>query len=321
MAEARNAANEADHQLGEGFAARVLEPSPPAVVDEYFADDPTRRTVAGAVHVGPVLSDKTWEAEVIERPDIADWARQRWLIPSRLAAVPAGLSEQREALHRLATYVVAPARHQVTKKFGLRWTKGGFGTPFFGNDKQVRVEGTSLVVQEASEVKSTEITTLAAAAEFIGSQIDEQVAAEHDSPPVGDINTDLGITADVVDFLDRWWGLGTAALEQVRAEESSIDPSRVQLWPGHFDPAIEVGDEDRRSSYGASPGDADSAEPYLYISVWWPDKLNLDRSDDYWNASGFVGARLQYEELAEASNPVERAVSFFREGRKRLIEA
>lgn len=238
-----------------------------------------------------------------------------------LPAVPADLVRQRIALHRLATYVIGPARHAVTGRFGLRSTPGGFGTPVFGDERRVRVERDQLVVEGADGERRTAITTLSAAAAFIGSEVDTEIAAEHDSPPPGDLDEPLDVTAGVVDFLASWWALGTAALETVRADDASVDASEVQLWPGHFDPAIEVGDEDRRGSYGASPGDDGSDEPYLYLSVWWPDRLVLDSDDAFWNAKGFTGAVLRYAELAESDDPVATAAEFFRAGRDRLVAA
>lgn len=317
----RDASAEANEVLGEGFGGRVLEPSPPAIVDgEFFADDPVHSPVGGERVVAPVGGELAWSQVVAVRPEIEAWAAHRWLTPGRrLGSIPDGFVTGRTGLHRLAIYVIAPARHRVTGKFGLRWTLGGFGTPFFGSDRQIRVEGDRLVVQEDREANATSITSLSAAARFLDEEIDGETAAEHDSPPVGDIEADLGVRREVVEFLDAWWGMGTAALERLRADEVSVDPSRVQMWPGHFDPAIEVGDEDRRASYGASPGDATSDEPYLYVSVWWPDRLRLDADDTFWNADGYVGARLGYHELTAAEDPVSVAAEFWRAGRDRLI--
>lgn len=244
--------------------------------------------------------------------------------PSMLpTSLPAGFAAQREALHRLATYVVAPARHRATERFGLRWHPGGFATPPFpgtsGEDSQIRVNGTTLEFQQGWEVSTAAVTTLQAAADFLGGPVDAETAAEHDSPPVGDPDADLGVTADVVSFLDQWWGLGTAALEVVRADDTSVDPSEVQLWPGHFDTAIEVGDEDRRASFGASPGDHNTPEPYLYVSAWWPDRLDIASDNPFWNADGYTGALLPVSELLGVEDPLTTAVAFFRKGRDELI--
>ena len=322
VAATRHPAAEARAKAGDGYGARVLEPSPPAVHDgNYFADDPVNDGVGGSPIVSPVGGDLTWDELVHQRNDesLAAWAAERWLVGGRsLPPIPERLVEVRVDLHRLASYVVAPARHQANGKFGLRWTLGGFGTPFFGDDVQVRVEGDRLVVQRDGRAVAAPITTLEAAAQLIGSSIDPEVAAEHDSPPIGDTSAPLAVAAEVVSFLDAWWGVGTAALEQVRADEASIEPSRVQLWPGHFDPAIEIGDEDRRASYGASPGDGSSEEPYLYAAMWWPDRLAIPNDHELRNAAGFTGARLPYRELAAADDPRAAATEFFRRARDQI---
>ncbi len=321
----RHAAAEADAALGDGHTARVLEPSPPAVLDDgFFADDPTRRNGVGTLVGGP--DGTPWADALAARDDLTGWAMARHLIGAPLPAPPANLVAERRALHRLATYVVAPARHQANGKFGLRWTLGGFGTPFFRRDGsdadvQIRVEGTDLVLQTGDTAERTGISTLAEAARFLGSTIDAETAAEGDSPPLGDVDAALEVSADTVAFLDRWWGTVTAALEQLRADDASIDPSRVQLWPGHFDPAIEAGDENRRASIGGSPGDDSSDEPYLYVSAWWPDRLTIDNSDGFWNAEGYTGALLPLSELAGANDPIAAALEFFRKGRDRLAVA
>lgn len=238
-----------------------------------------------------------------------------------LLPLPSALPEQRDALHRLATYVIAPARYQQTERFGLRATEGGFGTPPFGEPAtQVRVAGARLVVEHQGQTRTAAITTLQAAADFIGSEVDLATAAEHDSPPPGALDEELAVAPEAVDALAAWWALGTEALEQVRADESSVDASIVQLWPGHFDTAIEVGDENRRASYGASPGDAGSDDPYLYVSVWWPDRLSIS-GNHYWNAEGFIGARMTYQEVVQSDDPVAAATDFFRRGRDLLAAA
>ena len=104
--------------------------------------------------------------------------------------------------------------------------------------------------------------------------------------------------------------MGFAALESVRSDPATVDPSRPQLWPGHFDPAIEIGDENHRGSYGASPGDDAIPEPYLYVSVWWPDRIDIDPTDAVWNAPSFTGAILKLSDFG-AGDPVERAAAFY----------
>jgi len=305
----RNAREEAARATGKDVG--VLEPSPPTVSEEpFFADDP----VAGE----PGFSWATWVGADSDR---GDWAATRWVAgPRRLPATPdAGtLITTRRSLHRLAAYVIAPVRHAANGKFGLRWTLGGFGTPFFGADRQIRVEDDTLIDQLGDTVRSAPITSLAAAAEFLETTIDPETAAEHDSPRVGDVAEPLAIDAAAASFLGNWYGMGFAALEVLRADPASIDPSRPQLWPGHFDPAIEEGDEDHRTSYGASPGDDGIAEPYLYAGVWWADRLGLDGDDRdpvEWNAPTFVGRILKLADFPSDADPVDVAVDFFTSAR------
>src|ERR1044072_5774692 len=85
---------------------------------------------------------------------------------AQLEALPDHYVETREALRRLAVYVLSPARKAVTGRIGLQSTPGGFGTPKFGADEQLRVEGVSLVRQRGDDIKTIGITSLAAAAAF-----------------------------------------------------------------------------------------------------------------------------------------------------------
>jgi len=339
----RDARLEAQELLGQdGGSARVLEPSPPTVSDgAYQADDPVDRSAAqgdgssrlvlptGLVDAGrnpsEIIDWDTWlagRAAAGTDTEHDGWLAERWLggrrrLPDRPS--PSTLVETRLALHRLAAYVIAPARHQANGKFGLRWTLGGFGTPFFGDDRQVRVDGALLVDQQGGEVRTTAIGSLDEAARFLDSDVDTETAAEHDSPDIGDPTEQLAVDADAADFLGNWFGMAFAALEAVRSDDESIDPSRPQLWPGHFDPAIEVGSENTRASYGASPGDQGSDEPYLYVSLWWPDRLDsIDPGDPYWNSSGFTGRILKLSDFPSDTDPAVVAAEFWRETRNRV---
>ncbi|MGH1488031.1 MAG: hypothetical protein ACRBK7_01335 [Acidimicrobiales bacterium] len=324
---ARNPRAEAQVLAGDGFAARVLEPSPPAILDDnFFADDPVSvdDLQSGATAVLPtgVAGKLDWDRWLADHPEHASWAAERWLGgPRSLPTPPAGLTATRIDLHRLAAYVIAPARHAANGKFGLRWTLGGFGTPLFASDegdRQVRVEGTNLVDQRGDSVSVAPITTLAAAEEFLGSTISSDAGAEPDSPEIGDVNAALTVDPAAADFLGQWFGMAFAALESVRSDPASVDPSRVQLWPGHFDPAIEVGDEDHRASYGASPGDPGIDEPYLYVSIWWPDRVGASSEDPAWNAPSFTGAILKLSDFPEGVDPVTAAADFWTTTRDRL---
>ena len=138
--------------------------------------------------------------------------------------MPASFPETRIALHKIAEAVVAPAR-MPENEIALRYTRGGFGTPFFeqyGAECQVRVEHGELVRQRGNE--------------------------ETREPLPG---VDIAAATALGDF----YGLACSVLEQLRADEPEGDPSVVQLWPEHFDLAIELGSESagQRSNFGASP--------------------------------------------------------------------
>lgn len=310
---ARDARAEARAMVGAGLDARVLEPSPPAVAAEPFADDPTDREGAADNVVMPAgLGSPDWNDWLADHPEQQAWVAARWLGGHRrLGAAPPSLASTRVALHRLAAYVIAPLRYAHNGRFGLRFTLGGFGTPFFGDDRQIRVVGDRLVDQRGDQSRVSPITTLAAAAEFLETEIDPETAVEHDSPPLGDVLAPLGVDLDAAAFLGDWFGMAFAALERLRHDADSTDPSRPQLWPGHFDPAIEAGDEDHRASYGASPGDAGIGEPYLYVSLWWPDRIGVDPSDPVWDAPGFTGAVLRLSDFP-TGDPVDVAADFYR---------
>ena len=303
-----NARDEAYERLGGRYEVRVLEPSPPAVSEPpWFADDPTARgdVPPGRRLVSPVATgDLRWAELVAEDPELAAWCAERWLGPYRwLGPVPAGLVSTRAALHRLAEQIVSPARRHMNGKIGLRYTRGGFGTPFFGDDVQVRVAGTELVVQQGPRERRSPITSLAAAADVIGrGALPDDV--ELDEQP-------LQIDSTAATFLGDWSGFAATVLEQLRSEaDAALEPSRVQLWPEHFDMAVELGSEHAgtRAAYGLSPGDEQHPEPYLYVAPWVAPPAG-----ELWQATGFTGAELPYAALLEAESQREMALGFLRD--------
>ncbi|HEX6300332.1 MAG TPA: hypothetical protein VF148_07710 [Acidimicrobiia bacterium] len=97
----------------------------------------------------------TWSELASDDPAIREFVADKWLDGRRgLRALPAGYDTTRRALHQLAFFAVAPARHAATGKLGLRYTRRGFGTPFFGSDHQIRVESGELVYQRGHDVDS-----------------------------------------------------------------------------------------------------------------------------------------------------------------------
>jgi hypothetical protein len=113
--------------------------------------------------------------------------------------------------------------------------------------------------------------------------------------------------------LGEWFEFGFEILERLRGEaEGSDEVSEVQLWPEHFDAAIEMGSEAKglRASYGASPGDEGHLEPYLYVSAWG----EIDKENPYWNDRHFNGASLPFVTLIEAEDQERVALGFLMEG-------
>lgn len=318
---ARDPRDEAQRLVAGRFDARVLEPSPPAVDDgEWFADDPT--DPAGADHpvVGPTpAADLPWSRWVRDYPEQAGWAADRWLgAYRRLGPPPPTLPETRVALHRLAVYVLSPARRRRNGKIALRWTLGGFGTPFFGADEQVRVAGTQLIRQIGDGAAAAPITSLNAAAAFVlDGPPDLEWAATFDVPQAGDLDEPLPVDPAAARWLGDWYGFAHSVLEELRSDAASVSASRVQLWVEHFDCAFEClpEQEGRRAGFGMSPGDAVIPEPYLYVVPWAFDRVP---ASDLWNATGFRGAAVRFREIAEASDQRAAALAFFRERRALL---
>jgi hypothetical protein len=292
----------------------VLEPSPPALDQPpWFADDPVaaerddgdeadKRRLVSPVSTGDLL----WDELAAEDEQLAAWCGERWLgACRRLAPAGPGLAGTRTSLQALAEHVVSAARRRANGKIGLRFTRGGFGTPFFGEDTQVRVAGDVLIVQSGDRVRSDRPGTLGAAAELVGVDLEG-----------GELQAARALDVDMASaqLLGDWFGFAASALEQLRAEHRRpADSGRVQLWPEHFDMAVDLGAPAVRATYGCSPGDDRHPEPYLYVLPHGETP-----GGDLWRASGFSGAELPYATLLEASEQRDSALAFFRVRRDAL---
>jgi hypothetical protein len=108
--------------------------------------------------------------------------------------------------------------------------------------------------------------------------------------------------------LADWFAFGTVALATLLDSRPGLDPAPIRLWPEHFDVATELGDEagGARANYGASPGDEDHPEPYLYVGPW-----DQSVSGPLWDARGFTGAELAYADLLAADDQLATATGFF----------
>lgn len=234
-----------------------------------------------------------------------------------LKPLPPTYAATRAELQRVATHVIARRRFVRCGKFGLRATPGGFGAPACGPDfETLRIAGTDLVRETTDSAAATRIlrltgASLADAAELAGVDLGEPFETGHDTPPVGDQAARLDIDGAAAAALAEWFRFGWEVLDAVVGElGSEATPSVLQLWPEHFDAGVDVAaTPERRVNLGASPGDAYSAQPYLYVGPW-----DAERPGDpaYWNAP--FGAVLTYDHLRAVEDPAAEAAAFLLRG-------
>ncbi len=228
----------------------------------------------------------------------------------RISPLPDDFQFTRDQLHQIAYFAVAPARYVAEGRMGLRAAPGGFGTPEF-QGRVARVEGDLLVHEQDGNIATQQISSIRAAAEFFG--IEYQVDWFPDfKDPLAPMDPDRALQVRETPSLalGDWFGFGFEVLEAARGfAGEGDDVSEAQLWPEHFDPAIEMGKEaeGRRASYGASAGDSGHLEPYLYVSAW----SEIDKATPFWNDRHFNGASLPYSELLDADDPKRVALDFF----------
>jgi hypothetical protein len=218
----------------------------------------------------------------------------------------------REALHRVAEELVAPSR-KPHNEIALTVTPGGFGTPpfpFDGATVTVRADGDELVLDRDGQQTRRPLISIADGAALLGADL------LPDGLP--DDTAALGIDPIAAERLADFYAFAAQALEAFRGGlPESADPSPIILWPEHFDVAFEAGSEEagERANYGASPGDTDHPEPYLYVGPW-----SARVEGELWNATGFPGAELSFAELLAADDPAAAALEFF-ESRARALAA
>lgn len=223
------------------------------------------------------------------------------------------LSAARRTLQRVAAHVLGRRRHQVSGRFGLRATPGGFGTPAFGDGPEVvRVSGTTLVREVGGEASHLPIvgSSLRSLAAFAGTDVSMPFSVGDDGPATGDADAPLALDPQDSAALAEWFALGWRVLDTVISQLApGAGATTVQLWPEHFDAGTTVVlPSGTRVNLGASPGDDASAEPYLYVGPWSPERPG-DAS--FWNAP--FGALCTRSALGE-EDVVEEGVRFLRHG-------
>ncbi len=220
----------------------------------------------------------------------------------------------REALHRVAAHVLGRRRFQVSGRFGLRASPGGFATPAFGDSPEVvRIAGAFLVHEVAGDVTVMPIggSSIRDMAALVDADLDTAFAPGDDSPELGDrdepVDLDIGEARRIAD----WFDLGWRVLDEVVASQPSESaPGAVQLWPEHFDAGTSLGlPSGERVNLGFSPGDGYEPEGYVYVG---PGSAARSGDPTFWNAP--FGAVLRSSDALASPDPGRACAAFLREG-------
>jgi hypothetical protein len=212
------------------------------------------------------------------------------------ASVPTNYAETRRALHAVAEYVLAAALHDATGRIGLRATPGGFGTPSFpvaGTERQVRIDGTDIVVSHDASERRAPLQTLRQAAAIVGVEPGAPESVYIPTTPL-DPDAPLAVDRSAAGAIHDWFQRSAEALERFRRAHGPLRPTIAQLWPEHFDLAITMGDV----NYGGSPGDDEHESGYAYVGPWNLDGLG----DEFWNEP--FGASRKHTELGSGDDLV-----------------
>ena len=154
-----------------------------------------------------------------------------------LAPLPAEFAGTRDALHRLAVYVISPAQRLQNGEIVLRCTAGGFST-FAFDGRVIGVDGADLVVDGVRHP----IGSLNDTARLAGIAPDVAQQEEFDVPPHGDLDEPLAVDAAAARALGARYAFATEVLDDLRADAGPADDaSIVRIWPEHFDAAIDLG--------------------------------------------------------------------------------
>jgi hypothetical protein len=211
-------------------------------------------------------------------------------------------ADTREALHQVAEHLLAAAQFAQVGTIRLRHRPGGFGTAqALQDDRHLAVADGRLVVTQAGRTRRLPLTTLRRLAQDLGLTAGLDPSAY---PPATPFRPDAPLLVDDGDarLIGRWYGLADEAL---RAFARSAEcPAVPVIWPEHFDIAITVD----AVNYGASPGDGDYPEPYLYVGP----HAGAPARDAFWNA------RFGAQRAVDSVHSVGDAIDFFEAGRERL---
>ncbi len=286
---------------GDAYDARVLEPSPPAVNEgPWFADDPVARGDATRPVLWPVSSRRR-DVGVVRRGGRG----ARRVVPGALARpVSARWRRSRRASRRPGSRCTRSPSTSSSRRARRPTARSACDTCAAASARRSSATTRRCRSRERSSSScaatrpSSPLTTLAAAARR--RRLGEPPAGGVRPPaarrrcravrrPAARLSPTLRSTSRAR-FIGDWFGFAYSVLEELRARATRrAAPSRVQLWPEHFDAALELGDEaaGARAAYGCSPGDEHHPEPYLYVAPW-----TARPTGELWNAQGFPGAEL-----------------------------
>jgi hypothetical protein len=235
--------------------------------------------------------------------------------------------DTREVLHRLATHLLARAQEHHLGRISLHAAPGGFATSRFGpRGTRLRISGELLVRETDTPSRTWTVpitgSTLRGLATFAGVDLAQAFTVGPDTPALGDLDEPVEVDGAAVATIADWYALTAQALDRVRALLPDVGaghgPSLAQLWPEHFDLAIDAAYDtaapgERRVNVGGTPGDGFHEDPYLYVGPWTPERPG----DDYWNAP--FGAVIGRSEVTATTDPLATAVGFFSTGITRLV--
>lgn len=223
-----------------------------------------------------------------------------------LPDLPPTFAATRESLRALACYAVSPARKARTGRIGLRAFDGGFATPPFDDGTRYAVRGGELW---RGPDEGIPLTTLSAAATFLGIEVSADPGVGHDLPLLAP-DVDLAVDTAASHALGSWYAFAQRVLDRLASSlPAGATAGEAQLWPEHFDLAATValpggGDV----NVGFSPGDGFHGEPYVYVG---PHDLT-GLVGGFWNAP--FGACLPYDLLTASADPEATASAFVAEG-------
>lgn len=214
----------------------------------------------------------------------------------------------RASLHAVAERILAADLYARTGYVGLRPTVDGFGQPEVltgGERRRARIVRNTLVVQHDVSETRHELTTLGDLAAAVGIELGGDLPYEPSSDAAP--STPVAISETAAKAFAVTLAFSASALERVRRAAWESNPSIYQLWPEHFDLAVQIGSV----MIGASLGDALSVDgrrtPYLYVS---PEEVPAP--DGYWNEP--YGAAIGFDELRSD----DHAHAFFTTGLEAL---